>query len=142
MQRVARARREALEHAPTFLRVALQGVLGELVDVAAAVAQRRRLQSQYAQAVVKVSAETAARDGTVEVVVGGGDDPHVDPDLLVAAEALDAPLLQEPQQRGLAFHRQITDFVEEQRAAVSHLDTTELACLRAGKGASLVAEQL
>jgi hypothetical protein len=42
----------------------------------------------------------------------------------------------------LQLHRQIADFIQEQRAAVGCLDTPDLALMGAGKGALFVAEQL
>ena len=63
--------------------------------------------------------------------MGGADHPHVDLDLLAAAEALDHPLLQEAQQLGLQAERQVADLVEEQRAAVRHARSCPRVCLTA-----------
>ncbi len=106
-----------------------------------ALAQRRLRQAQHAEAVVEVGAETAIADSGFEIMVRGRDDAHVDAHGVVPAEALVGAFLQEAQQRGLALHRQIADLVQEQGAAMGHLDAAELAAGRAGEGAALVAEQ-
>ena len=49
---------------------------------------------------------------------------------------------QEPQQTRLAFHRQIGNLVEKNRAAVCRFDAPHLAFARPREGAALVAEQL
>ena len=61
---------------------------------------------------------------------------------LVAADALEALLLQHAQQLGLRGGRHVADLVEEQRAAVGLLEPADAAAIGAGEGALLVAEQL
>ena len=56
-------------------------------------------------------------------------------------QARDGALLQEAQQRHLAFQRQVADLVEKKRAALGLLDPADLALVRAGEGTLLVAEQ-
>ena len=60
----------------------------------------------------------------------------------VLADALERPLLQESQQLGLQARRHLADFVEEQRAALGHLDAPRLIADGAGEGALGVAEEL
>src|SRR5262249_19759801 len=59
-----------------------------------------------------------------------------------AADALEAPLLEHPQELGLAALGQLADLVEEQRAAVGQLEAADLLVRGAGEGALLVAEEL
>ena len=59
----------------------------------------------------------------------------------MSAEPFDLALLQETQQARLAFERQVADFIEEQRAAVGRFHAADLALIRAGERAALVAEQ-
>ena len=66
--------------------------------------------------------------------------PEVDVDRSIAAEALEAPLLEHAQQLGLRHQRHVADFVEEQRAAVGQLEAAGLAIVRAGERALFVAE--
>ena len=62
-----------------------------------------------------------------EIAVGRGDDPHVDAEGLVAADALELALLQEAQQLHLDGRRDLADLVEEQRAAVGLLEAAVAA---------------
>ncbi len=54
--------------------------------------------------------------------MGGAHYANVNRDLLMSADALDHPLLQETQQLGLQRQRHVADLVEEQRAVVGVLD--------------------
>ena len=74
--------------------------------------------------------------------MGGRDQPHVGPDRLVAADALEGLLLEQAQDLGLQGQRHVADLVEEQRAAVALLELADAAAVGAGEGALLVAEQL
>ena len=60
----------------------------------------------------------------------------------VEPEALELALLQDPQQLGLGVHRELANLVEEERAAVGHLEAARQSVRGAGEGAALVAEQL
>ena len=57
-------------------------------------------------------------------------------------DALELAFLQDPQQLGLQFQRQIADLVEEQRPAVRQLEPALPRRDGAGERAALVAEQL
>ena len=61
-------------------------------------------------------------------------------DRLLAAEPLEAAVLEDAQQLGLRHERQVADLVEEQRAVVGELHAPRLAIVRAGERALLVAE--
>ena len=60
---------------------------------------------------------------------------------LVPTDPLELLFLQETQQARLTFERQIADLIEKQRAARSCLDAANLALIRTGERAALVAEQ-
>ena len=77
------------------------------------------------QPVVQVPAEPALGDQLLQVVVGGGDHPHVRLDRLVAADPLELLLLQHAQHLGLQRRRHVADLVEEQRAAVALLELAD-----------------
>ncbi len=75
--------------------------------------------------------------------MGRGDHPHVERLDLVGAQRLDLLLLQHAQQLGLQRQRQVADLVEEQRAAVGHLELADARlAVGTGKGAGGGAEQL
>jgi hypothetical protein len=54
--------------------------------------------------------------------VRGSDDPHVDPKRCGGSEGDDLALFHCPQQLGLNVERQLTDLIQEQRAAVACLE--------------------
>jgi hypothetical protein len=63
----------------------------------------------------------------------GRDDAHVDFDRTRAIQAVDGAFLQKTQQARLTLERQIADFVEKQRAAVSGFDAPYSALTRAAR---------
>ena len=96
---------------------------------------------EHVEAVVQILAEAAVLHRTLQIDVGGGDDPHIDPQALGGADADDGLFLQEAQQAGLQVERQVADLVEEQNALVGGLDVADLALAGASERALLVAEQ-
>ena len=74
--------------------------------------------------------------------MGGAEDPHIGVQGLHAAEALEGPLLDDPEQLGLEGGVHLPDLVEEEGAPVRELEAPELARRGAGEGAALVAEHL
>ena len=77
-----------------------------------------------------------------EVAVRRGDEADVDLDRLRTADPLELLLLQDAQQLRLKLERDLADLVEEQRAAVGHLEAADLLGDGAGEGAPLVPEEL
>ena len=76
----------------------------------------------------------------LQLLVGCGDNAHVDRDHAVAADAHDRPFLDHAQQLALQRQRHLVDLVEEESAAVRKLKKTGLtAFFRTGKGAFFVA---
>src|SRR5439155_8357190 len=104
--------------------------------------ERREMKGDDVQAIVQIVAEAALLDEGLEVPVRGGKDPHVDPDRLLTADALEGALLQRPQELGLELRGHVAHLVEEQRAAVRQLELAELALPGVGERTALVAEQL
>ncbi len=111
-------------------------------DLVAPLAQRRHGRLDHLEAVVEVFAELAAQHHLLEVAVGGGDDAHVDVDLLVAAELGELGVLQHVQQLGLERRLHLADLVEEDRAEVGLLELADSGGGGAGERALLVTEQL
>ena len=111
-------------------------------NVLGALAQARQAQADDVEAMVEVLAERALAHALLEVLVRGGDHPHVDLHLLVAADAIEAAVRQHAQQPRLQLRRHVADLVEEQRAALGLLEAAAALLLRAGERAALVAEQL
>lgn len=120
---------------------AFEHVVREQFDVLAACPQRRLVDAHHAQTVEQVGAKTPFLHRIAQVDVRRRHDPDVDRHRVAAAKTVNRTLLQKPQQARLAFVRQVADLVEQQRAAVRGFDVADLARVRAGKRATLVAEQ-
>jgi hypothetical protein len=123
-------------------RVLANEVLHEDGDVFLALAQGRDRQGGHVDPVEEVLAEGAGSNELAEILVGRGDHPHIHRDGAGAPEPFHLALLQRAQELGLEVHAQAPHLVEEQGAAVGQLELAELARVRAGEGALLVAEQL
>src|SRR6267378_7006950 len=104
--------------------------------------QRRNLDREDVKTVKQIAAKCTRCDSRLQIAVGGGDDPHIGSDRLIAAHTLKLPLLQNTQQRNLSFRGQLTDFIKEEGAFFCKLEPTQppLRCPR--KGALLMTEQL
>ena len=120
-----------------------QELLDQRRDVAAPLAQRRHHQVDDVEAVEQVLAERLLGDEIAQVLVGRGDDadvhrgPHA-----IGADLLQLAGFEEAQQQALHAQRHLADLVEEQRAAVGHLELALLVAVGAGEAALDVAEQL
>ena len=106
------------------------------------VAQRRQGQRHDVQTVVQIFPESARFHVADQIAVRGGDEPHVHFQLTRPAEAAELLHLQDVQQLGLQLDRELADLVEKDRPMIGQLEEPDLALLRVGKGALLVAEQL
>ena len=105
-----------------------------------ALAQRRQPDRERVDAVVEILAEARVADELIERPVGRRDQAEVHLDRGVAAEPLEAALLEHAQQLGLRDERHVADLVEEERAVVGELEAAGLAIVRAGERPFLVAE--
>src|SRR2546427_744980 len=88
------------------------------------------------------SAAAALADEAGEVAVRGGDHPHVDPERVLASDPLERLLLERAQDLRLGLEAHVPDLVQEERAAVGHLELPAAARQRPGERALLMAEQL
>ena len=115
---------------------------GEFQDVGRPLAQRRQPQGDDVEPVEQILAERALADLLHEVAVRGRQHADVDPHRGGAADPVDHPLLQGPQQLRLQAHIHLGDLVEQQRAAVGLLEPADAPGHGAGERPLLVAEQL
>ena len=121
----------------------LGGEVGDQrIDVLGPIAQRRDLDARDRQAEVQVGAKRPLVDLGAQIAVRRRDDADIDLDVFLAAEAAKRAAFEHAEQRRLHGQRQLTDLVEEDRAAVRQLERPFLPALRAGEGAPLVSEQL
>ncbi|MCY1350908.1 hypothetical protein D9M69_371540 [compost metagenome] len=114
---------------------------GQRRDVLAAVGQAWDVDADDVQAMEQVLAEFALAHQVFQVLVGGGDDPHVDLHRRVPADPVELAVGQHAQQAGLGVGRHVADLVEEQGAAVGLLEASAALRGGTGEGALLVAEQ-
>ena len=135
-----RRKRLALERHPLRRAVARQEPLGQHRNVDLTLAKRREANRERVDAVIEILAEASVAHELLERPVGGGDETEVHRDRFVAAEALEAPFLEDAQELGLCDERHVPDFVEEQRAVVRELEPARLPIVRARERALLVAE--
>ena len=95
------------------------------------------------EAVEEILAEGALADALPQIAMGGADHADVDArHLPVGADLLDLAGLEEAEQQGLHPQRHLADFVEEDGAAVGHLQQARPVAVRVGEAALDVAEQL
>src|SRR5262249_9743370 len=92
-ERAIRFGREWTDVTLEALRDAVEEVIDQERQVAGTVAQRGERDRDDVQAVVEVLAKAPGGDLGLEVVIGRRDDPHVDFDRTIAADAFELPLL-------------------------------------------------
>src|SRR5687767_11756493 len=85
----------------------------EDIDVAMTIAQRRQLEAENAQTIVKVCAEVAFLYEHVEIAVSRRNDAASNLELLQSTNPPNFPLFQRAQQLRLERGRQLTDLIEE-----------------------------
>src|SRR6185369_7135536 len=119
-----------------------QQILGEGGQVVQALAERNHVDAQDVEPEEQIQAKGARRDEILQVLVRGGQDPHVRAAEALGAERLVGPVLQQAEQLGLRSQRERVDFVDEQRAFAGDGDEPLLRAVRIGKRAPLVAEHL
>jgi len=81
-------------------------------------------------------------DHVAQVAVGGAQDAHVGPEGLRFPYAANFARFQEAEQLDLDVLVELTDFIEEERAAVGYLEQALVIALGAGKRSPPVAEKL
>ena len=97
-------------------------ILGEHPYVAGAVAQGRNHDREHGKAVVQVFTERLRLDHRRQIAVSGGDDADADADGSFPSDADHFAILDDAQETHLRGERQLADFVEKQRPAVSLLE--------------------
>ena len=104
--------------------------------------QSGQAQANHVEAVVQVFAKTALFYPLLQILMRRRDDAHIGLDGVVPADPVKMAVAQYPEQPGLKIKRHVADFIEEKCAAVGLLKTAAPQRLRAGKGATLMAEEL
>ena len=97
-------------------------MMREQPDVFSSFAERRQRDRYDRDAVVEVFAEISALHFLGEVAIRRGHDPHIDGDRRRRPDAFERALLQRAQQLHLHRMVELTDLVEEERAAIGRLE--------------------
>ncbi len=113
----------------------------EQQDIVATIAQRGQFQGHDVQSKIEVFPKLFFGDHLGQVLVGGGDDACVGGDRFGAAHADDDFFLEGPQQLRLSSQAEVTDFVQEQRAAGRQFEFTDSRIAGVGESAFFVSEQ-
>ena len=114
-----------LRHLPA-LPIHAEGKLANKVihqkrDVLRTRSQGRKIDREYIQPVKEIGAKPPFAHHLRQVLIGGRDDTNVNASGACAAEPLELLFLENTQELGLQFERQVADFVEKQRSCVGHV---------------------
>ena len=120
---------------------ALQEVREQIRNVLSTIAQRRHLEADDVEAIVKVLAETPGLDLLFDVLVGRRKDPDVYRCLMCLADATHLAFLQYAKELYLHRQGQLSDFVEEDRASVCCPEDSHVPMRCTGERTFLVAEE-
>ena len=110
-------------------------------DIFAPLPQRRQIDLHDCDAIKQILAEFRGLHRFFKIHIGRGDQTHIGAPGLRIADALIFPVLNESQELGLQFQRQIANFIEEERAAVAGEDAAGVVADGSGEGAAGVAEE-
>src|SRR5690349_284640 len=122
--------------------IATQKMFHQVRDIVCAIAKRRQAKRNHIQTEVQVTAERALLHFGGEITVCRRDDTEIRLANLCGADRTKLLLLKNTQELGLQVQRKLSDFIEERRAAVRHLDQTDLRGRSAGKGSLRVSKKL
>src|SRR5689334_21253466 len=104
--------------------------------------ERRQVYREYVEAIVEIGPEALVLRVYGEIAVGGSDDAHIDFHRARAPDRLELAFLQNAQEFGLGFERQLTRLIEKQRAAIGQLEAPDAPLAGAGECALHMPEQL
>src|SRR3984893_12858305 len=110
-------------------------------NITFAIAQGRQLHLHYVQTKIQILAESSGADGRLQVAIGRRDDSNIDRASFGGADGFYFALLQGTQQLGLQIHGHVSDFIEEQRAAVGGFEQTLLGLNSSGESAFHITEK-
>ena len=99
------------------------------------------MNAEHRKSVEEIIAERAGLDPMAEITVGGRDQPDIGPKRRRAADPFVLPFLKHAEELRLHRGGEITDLIEEERAAAGQLEATALETIRAGEGPALMSEE-
>src|SRR5436305_10744408 len=116
-------------------------MLNEDRDIVGALTQRRQVQRDDVESIVKIRTEAARLDLFLEIAVGRGDEPRVDRNGLGGADGNHFAVLQNAKQLYLSRRGRLTDFIEEERSRGGRGEEAFLVFHGAGERSLHVPEQ-
>jgi hypothetical protein len=141
-QRLAGAVIESFRGQAVVRARAVEEVVGEEDDVVTALPEWRKRERHDRQPVIEVLAKTTLADRCAEVLVGGGDDPHVGGLAPRGPQATHRLVLEHLQELRLHRRRQQRNLVQKNRSVMGRLEQSKLRLHRSGERAALEAEEL
>src|SRR5260370_1620351 len=120
---------------------ALEKVVDQLRNIFTAFGQRRELNRNYAQTVIKVFTKAAGLDQHFNVTVSGSQDRHINGDIFVGADLAHLLLLYSTQQIHLETCFRFRDFIQEKRASMSSFKKPRMISICPGKRPFFVSEK-
>ena len=114
---------------------------GKQRNIFAAFGERGHFEWKDIQAVKQILPESSFLDLLAQIAVRGGYDPHIHLDDSLSTKPLDLSLLNHAQKIRLHVERKLTDFVQEDRAAIPLFKQSFLLSDSARESTSFIAEQ-
>src|SRR6185437_3177345 len=99
-------------------RMAIEETVNQHWNVRAALAKRRHIYRNYVQAEEEILAEAAGSIGNFKVTIRSSNHAHFNGNILIATNRPNFLLLEHAQEFGLHFKRQLSDFIQKDRAAI------------------------
>src|SRR5262245_24677667 len=118
----------------------LDEVLGKQGNVFTTFTQRRQGDRNDVEAIVEILAKDAFLHHVFKICARGGDNPHINLDRRITANALELAFLYDTQQFYLERDRHITNLIQEDRAPVGLLEFADARLHGSGKRAFDVTE--
>jgi hypothetical protein len=139
---LARFQGESLQGQRIVCAYTAEKILGQKQDVLRPFPEWRKAYRNDGETMVKVLPKLTGADGSLQIHVGGTDDPRVGGLVIGPPESPDTVLLDGGEELRLKWRREQRDLVEEDRAAMRCLEEPGLGPTGVGEGPSLIAEQL
>jgi hypothetical protein len=110
-------------------------------DILYTLPQRRDSDWEDIEAIIQIRTKFFLLNQLPQILIRGGDHPHIDRNYAAASQPLDLLFLEDAQEFGLEFEREISDFIEKQRSSVGSLKAPHGLCNGTGKSAALMSEK-
>src|SRR6266536_665662 len=142
LQQSQHIRRYLIRHLPpVFFVVLIYEMLGQRQNIFSPVSQRRQLNRHNGEPIIEIFAKSPLLYRFFQLDVCGRNDPHIDTTGSCVTKWREFSLLNDAQKSHLSFRWNISNFIQENRAAVGDLEQTLLGRHGSCKGTSRVAKQ-